>query len=135
MRRPAILRHEYRVSVALAVSLWIVIIVLSLLPGDERPHTGASGNVEHLMAYVGTGCITALAFRNVSLPWLVLPFCAASGLFEIIQIFIPGRSAGFDNWFASTLGALAGALIARRLVRPWLDRMGAAPPPSPTRRP
>lgn len=127
----AIRRYEQQVFTALAVSLWLVIIVLSLLPGDERPHTGASGNVEHLMAYVGTGCITALAFRAVPALWLVLPFCLASALFEIAQIFIPGRSSGLDNWFFSTVGALVGILAARHVIRPWLDRAGGPPHPRP----
>lgn len=129
MRLSAVLRHEREVLTALAVCLWIVIAVLSLLPGDGRPHTGASGNVEHLVAYAGTACITALAFRRVALVWLVLAFSATSGAFEIVQIFIPGRSSGIDNWIASSLGALAGIQIARRLVRPWLDRRNGAPCP------
>lgn len=129
MRLSVVLKHEREALTILAVGLWIVIAVLSLLPGDERPHTGASGNVEHLVAYAGTACITALAFRRMAPVWLVLAFSAASGMFEITQVFIPGRSSGIDNWIASSLGALAGILIARRLVRPWLDRRTGTPHP------
>ncbi|MEP9355258.1 VanZ family protein [Xanthobacter sp. KR7-65] len=105
---------------ALSIGLWLVIIVLSLLPGEERPHTGFSGNVEHFVAYAGTAGITALGFAGPAVSAIVLGFSAASGLFEIAQLFIPGRTSGLDNWFASTLGALAGALAARRVAAPLL---------------
>lgn len=117
-----LLRHETRIWTILAVATWLVITVLSLLPGNERPHTGYGGNIEHMVAYVGSAGLTALAFRRAPLIWMVLPFSMASVVFEIAQLYIPGRSSGFDNWFASTLGALVGALLARWLVRPWIDR-------------
>lgn len=106
---------------ALAVALWLVITVLSLVPGEERPHTGFSGNVEHFVAYAGTAGITALAFLPPTVPAIMLGFSAASAVFEICQIYIPGRTSGFDNWFASTLGALAGAYVARRLLQPLIE--------------
>jgi VanZ family protein len=110
----------------LAAACCLVIIVLSLLPGNERPHTGFSGNIEHVVAYAGTACFVALALRRPSLPVLVIAFSAASAFFEICQIWIPGRSAGFDNWFASTLGAVIGVSAARYIVLPrlsaWLAR-------------
>ena len=111
---------------ALAGACCLVIIVLSLLPGNERPHTGFSGNIEHVVAYAGTACFVALALLRRPVAVLVIAFSAASAVFEICQIWIPGRSAGFDNWFASTLGALIGISAARYIVLPrlsaWLAR-------------
>ncbi|WP_036838786.1 VanZ family protein [Pleomorphomonas oryzae] len=88
------------------------IAVLSVLPGTDRPHVFASGNVEHLLAYAGA------AFFASSLPGLrgwrvVLLLSVASLAFEGLQILIPGRSPGLDNWLASTLGALIGMVFAR----------------------
>lgn len=123
------LKYQQRLWTMLAVTLWLVIAFLSLLPGSERPHTGYSGNAEHVVAYLGTAAVTALAFRSVGAVGLVLPFSIASALLELAQLLIPGRSAGADNWLASTLGALAGVLLARLVLRPWLDRRlsGSAP--------
>ena len=92
-----------------------VIVVLSVLPGTDRPHVFGSGNVEHLLAYAGA------AFFASTLPALrgwrvVLLLSAASLLFEGIQIFIPGRGPGLDNWAASTLGAIIGLVLARAFV-------------------
>ena len=92
-----------------------VIAILSVLPGPERPHVLGSGNAEHLIAYAGA------AFFASSLPilrgWrIVLVLSAASLIFEGMQMFIPGRGPGLDNWAASTVGALAGLLLARAFV-------------------
>lgn len=89
-----------------------VITILSVLPGADRPHVFGSGNVEHLLAYAGA------AFFASSLPvfrgWrIVLLLSAASLAFEGMQILIPGRSPGVDNWLASTLGAVIGMTFAR----------------------
>jgi len=91
------------------------ILVLSVLPGADRPHVFGSGNVEHLIAYAGA------AFFASSLPGLrgwriVLLLSAASLAFEGLQMFIPGRSPGLDNWLASSLGAVIGLAFARAFV-------------------
>ncbi|MCM5559158.1 VanZ family protein [Pleomorphomonas sp. JP5] len=94
---------------------FVVIAVLSVLPGADRPHVFSSGNVEHVLAYAGA------AFFASSLPTLrgwrvVLLLSAASLLFEGIQILIPGRGPGLDNWIASTLGAIVGLALGRAFV-------------------
>jgi hypothetical protein len=43
-----------RVATWLCVAL---LIVLSLVPGPDRPHTGIAGQSEHFIAYAGTGMI------------------------------------------------------------------------------
>jgi VanZ family protein len=98
-----------------------VILVLSLLPGSERPHTGAPGRVEHFIAYCGTGLFFGLAYRSsgerLSI-WAML--AAISGLMEIAQKFIPARSPSVFDAIASTggvtVGLLLGALITAALA-------------------
>lgn len=92
-----------------------VVVVLSVLPGADRPHVFGSGNVEHFIAYAGT------AFFASSLPvmrgWrIVVWLSAASLLFEGLQMFIPGRSPGLDNWLASSIGAGVGLVLAYAFV-------------------
>lgn len=47
-------------------ALWscvAAIIVLSLVPGNARPHTGAPGKIAHFIAYLGTGLFIAAHYR------------------------------------------------------------------------
>lgn len=101
-----------RLFQAAGVICLAIIAILSVLPGDDRPHVFGSGNVEHLLAYAGA------AFFASSLPvlrgWrIVLLLSVAALLFEGVQVFIPGRGPGVDNWLASTVGAMVGLASAR----------------------
>lgn len=100
----------------LAALSWTTLTVLSLLPGSERPHTGASGNTEHFVAYALAALVTRLAFQNSKSRYQLLAFSLSAAAFEICQIYIPGRSPGIDNWAASTAGALFGVLLGRLLA-------------------
>lgn len=113
-RTPPILRPSvHAMLVAASAVSWGLLTVLSVLPGSDRPHTGFSGNLEHAVAYALSAGATRLCLFGVSSRMQLVGFSLASGLFEIAQIWIPGRSAGLDNWAASTAGALAGILAGR----------------------
>jgi VanZ family protein len=101
----------------LAVCSWILLAVLSLVPGQDRPHTGMTGNLEHTIAYFLAAFTTRLIARRIPSRWQLLAFSACAVLFEICQIWIPGRSAGMDNWAASSLGALLGIVSAKTLMQ------------------
>lgn len=97
------------------------IACLSLVPGAERPHTGLPGWNEHVIAYAGTGVFLALGYlgwRQRLLGWVGL--AAASGVFEILQNFIPERSPSLFDALASTggltLGMAFGAVVAAALT-------------------
>jgi VanZ family protein len=96
------------------------ITVLSLVPGSERPHTGLPGQAEHFAAYACTGFALSLAYlglRERLIFWFVL--ATASGVFEILQIWIPGRDAKIQDALASTFGLttalVLGAMAAAKL--------------------
>jgi VanZ family protein len=91
--------------------------ILSTVPGELRPHVFAVPQLEHLVAYFAAGLFLALGFwnrRNVFLLCLAVPMYAAA--LEIAQLFIPGRSSEFIDFFASSAGAWAGIALA------WLMR-------------
>jgi VanZ like family len=88
------------------------IAVLSLLPGAERPHTGLPGQAEHFMAYACTGFALSVGYRRLRerlIFWAALS--AASGVFEILQQWIPGRGCEIEDAVVSTLGATAGLVL------------------------
>lgn len=107
---------QKRVARYLAVGTWIAIVVLSVLPGSLRPHTGFSGDWEHVAAYTGAAALTVIAFRRIPAALIIASFSAASALFEFTQLMIPGRGTLVSNWAASTLGALLGALIVKLVL-------------------
>jgi VanZ family protein len=89
----------------------LVIIVLSLLPGNERPHTGAPGQYEHFIAYAGTGFFFSLAYREFTHRLSIWAMLAVlSGALEALQNFVPGRSPNVLDALASTSGATIGLI-------------------------
>jgi VanZ family protein len=94
-----------------------IIVVLSLVPGAERPHTGISGKGEHMIAYAGTGLFAVFGYR---LPrqrrvfWGITTIL--SFVLEYLQNFAPGRSPNIFDAVAGvlglTLGMTLGALLA-----------------------
>lgn len=97
---------------AISLGCCFALVLLSLVPGNDRPHTGYSGNIEHFIAYAGTALFTS-AFLPPMRGWrTVLILSAASLLFELAQIYIPGRGPGIDNWLASSGGAVVGTVLA-----------------------
>ncbi|MEY4753358.1 MAG: hypothetical protein RJA44_1033 [Pseudomonadota bacterium] len=69
----------------------------------------------HFSAYGVIATLLLLATRSWWLAGLLTPLIGAAD--EIHQIFVPGRSAGLDDWSADLLGTLAACLLAR-----WLRR-------------
>ena len=89
-----------------------LIIVLSLVPGSYRPHTGAPGNLEHFVAYALTALVLAWGWRSPA-QWvgiIITLFLLASGL-ELAQSLVPGRSGHWMTAVVSGFGAIAGASL------------------------
>jgi Na+/proline symporter len=111
-----------RLSRVIGLACVGVLIVLSLLPGDERPHTGAPGQLEHAVAYFGTAAFLALGFRTMRDRVATISLLAGlAAVLEVIQLLIPGRHSQFVDWFASSLGAGLGVLavvLMERLMTP-----------------
>jgi len=106
-----------RFNAAAALAAIGTILVLSLVPGVDRPHILRSGNLEHLIAYAGTGFLIAAGLPPLRRWRGVLMLVVLSALLEIAQLVIPGRTAGIDNWFSSSLGAFLGMLAYYTVTR------------------
>jgi VanZ family protein len=90
-----------------------LIVVLSLLPAQTRPHTGVGGEYEHWIAYALVGGAFAagyLATRARLFAGLALTTSAA--VLELLQNFVPGRTPEFAGFLASSLGAWFGIFLA-----------------------
>ena len=101
----------------------VLLAVLSLTPGDYMVRTGAPGDLEHFVAYLGTGVIASLGYaRRTGYVALAALLCAYAGVLEIAQNFAPGRHPDFFNFASSSAGAIAGMLLIRAWNRMARDR-------------
>lgn len=116
------MRLAARIAGWLAV---IAIVVLSLVPGDLRPHVVTSNKLEHFGAYLVAASLLRIGHtgRQTSLMIAVLlPILAGS--LEIGQLWIPGRHARLTDFAVSTLGVWA-ALTALSLLRRFRPAVNA----------
>jgi VanZ family protein len=105
----------FRVIAWLGVAM---IVVLSLLPGQERPHVFEVSQFEHLGAYFVAGIALALGYgerRSHILVGLFLTVLA--GGLEVGQIWVPGRNPRILDWASGAVGAWAG--IGLVLIVVW----------------
>jgi len=98
-----------------ACAALVGVAVLSLVPGEMRPHTPASGNMDHLAAYFFCGALVGLGIRRLNGWRMPLFLSGLAACFEMAQLLIPGRNPGLDNWAASTAGAALAALALAAL--------------------
>lgn len=96
-----------------------VLATLSLLPADEMVRTHAPKVVEHFVAYSGTGVFAALGFGRAGWPAarIIAALIVLAGALEYAQRFARGRESGWDTFFASGVGAIAGVLCLAVAVR------------------
>lgn len=110
----------HRMTRMLAWACVLVILTLSLAPGDARPHTLLPGKLEHFIAYAGTGLLFSIAYRRRktrALIWGALVI--ASLVLEAVQSFIPGRSPSLLDALASSMGLTVGLACGATLARLW----------------
>ncbi len=103
--------------------IWMgVIFGFSSLPGSAVP--SGAGTYGHLIVYAVLGALLFRAFmhetadssRAFAYAVLLASFYGVTD--EIHQAFVPGRVPDIADWGLDTIGALAGAWIALRIVRP-----------------
>ena len=88
------------------------IIILSLVPGVDRPHTGLPGEVEHFIAYGLTASALALGFRPLAFRVvLAIGLSLLAGSMEIFQSWVPGRHPAITDAIVSSSGGLLGLAI------------------------
>jgi hypothetical protein len=89
------------------------IVVLSLIPSATRPHTGAGGDWEHLIAYLLVGLAFGFGYRSLrSHIWTGMALAAGSGGLELLQNLVPGRSPEWAGFLSSSAGAIMGLVIS-----------------------
>jgi VanZ family protein len=105
----------------------LTLVVLSLLPGSERPHTGLPGQIEYVIAYCATAFFLGLRYSTARARVGVVLFLALlAAALELAQHWIPGRHSQIIDFVASSAGAGLGIVAVvikdrwyRLSQRPW----------------
>jgi len=103
---------------------WILvaaIVVLSLLPGQDRPHSGVPGEFEHLFAYLVTAVVLGIAYpeRKTQVKFALF-LVVLSAAMEICQLWIPGRQSELAGFLGSSCG---GAILGMMAVMVFPNRL------------
>jgi VanZ like family len=126
-RHDATLKGLCRVGFVLCI---LTVTVLSLLPGDVVPKVGLSDKVSHFIAYTATAAFGLLGYRTAVLQ-IAIGVIGLGGAIEIVQIFVPGRSADIIDFIVDIVGVAAGVALARALLPLWTKAGAPLPGPSP----
>ena|SRR5215510_6760996 len=97
----------------------VLIAVLSLVPGEARPHVVASSQLEHVAAYTVAASSLAFGyfgFGNLIALATLLPIYAA--VLELLQFWVPGRTARVIDVVAGTAGSWIG--ISTIVLLHWM---------------
>jgi len=92
---------------------WILlftIVILTVVPPEDRPVTAAPHDIEHMGIFLLAGAAFGFGYANllVQLCGLIL-FSAA---IELVQLVIPGRHARLDDFIVDALGVGIGIALA-----------------------
>jgi VanZ family protein len=98
-----------RIACAIFIAGILVVAVLMLTPADELPTVGLWDKLEHGLAFAVLASSGAVAFpRRSSLIRLAWGLPCLGALFEVLQLFAPGRDAAVGDALANTLGVAIG---------------------------
>ncbi len=116
-RHDATLKGLCRLGFALCV---LTVTVLSLLPQAVMPKVEISDKLSHFIAYTAIATLGLLGYRAVAMR-IALGVIALGGAIEIVQTFVPGRSAEMLDFVVDIGGVAAGLLLSRLLLPLWPD--------------
>ena len=106
-------------SQMMRIAAWLlatIIVILSVVPPDLRPDTGAPHYLEHFAIYWATGFAFGLGYeRNRRL--LAIPLVAFSGAVELAQLIVPGRHARISDFLVDAIAISIGVLTAAQTGR------------------
>jgi len=90
----------------------VALVLLTIVPADDRPVTGIQHDIEHFGAFMLPGLLFGFAFEKRTL-WLLLGavwFCLA---LEAMQIPLSTRHARLEDALVDSLAMCIGVLVGR----------------------
>ncbi|HMO47980.1 MAG TPA: VanZ family protein [Rubrivivax sp.] len=110
----------WRVLLALLAAL---VAALALTPAPPERLSLGWDKINHLSAFGALAVCVMFGWRDapVAQRAMLLALLAFGGAIELLQRYVPGRSAEWADLLADGIGIVAGALLAL-LARWWLRR-------------
>jgi hypothetical protein len=99
-----------------AIAMLAALVLLTVVPADERPTTSLPHHLEHFLAFGFAGALIGIAFAMETLTMLIASACFTVGL-ECVQIPLPSRHARLSDVVVDTVAICAGVLLARIRLR------------------
>jgi VanZ family protein len=90
--------------------LILAIVVLSVVPAENRPVTSAPHDFEHAAIFLGTGLAFGLGYRRHL--FQIIGLIAFSAAIEIVQLVIPGRHARVSDFVVDAVSVSLGVGLA-----------------------
>src|SRR5580658_10322439 len=115
-----------RYTVVARTLAWIgilAIIVLSIVPANDRPVSGFGQGLEHFTAFALVGGVFAIGYPFSLIPLLVLAVFFCGGI-ELLQIPLPTRHARVSDFLVDAVGvwvAVVCIFVARRFLTSTVD--------------
>jgi VanZ family protein len=109
---------------------WLLLataIVLTVVPAEFRPVTGAPSPVEHFAMFFLIGSAFALGYSRSDYP-LCGAAIAFAGSLELLQLFVPGRHARLSDFVIDALSAVIGIALSGLIDRNNLLPLGPEGP-------
>jgi VanZ family protein len=115
--RNTVVRYKQLISQASAWILLTTIMVLSLVPPQDRPVTSLPHLVEHLSIFLATGLVFGVGYPQRRLFQFVTLLAFAAAI-ELAQLLVPGRHARLSDFLIDALAMTVGL---------WIGFMAAVP--------
>ena len=104
-----------RISRIAAWLLVLAIVILSIVPAEDRPVTPLPHDLEHLGIFILTGVAFGIGYGRYLFP--AVAAIAFSGAIELIQLYIPDRHARLSDFIVDALGISCGVIFGAFVAR------------------
>jgi VanZ family protein len=102
------------ITALLRIVAWLLaaaVTFVTLGPADVRPHSVLGHHGDHAIAFLLVGIAFGLAYPQRR--WTVSAVAVALiGLLEIMQLWVPGRHARFEDFVVDALSACVGFALS-----------------------
>ena len=115
--------HPRKIIRAIAWALLATAIVLTVVPAQFRPVTGAPSSVEHFAMFFLIGSAFTFGYSRSDYP-LCGAAIAFAGSLELLQLFVPGRHARLSDFVIDALSAVIGIALSGLIDRKRLLPLG-----------
>jgi VanZ family protein len=114
--------EKMSMTLILRIIAWLLtaaVTFATLGPPQYRPHSALGQDAEHALAFVLVGLAFGLAYPRRRLLTAGIAVILI-GMLELLQLWMPGRHARWEDFIVDALAAGAGIAVAS--VLDWLVR-------------